>query len=114
MCPLGRLRCSILFMVWQGAGLCSAYGALFIGTWKARARRPILCAKPRELVRAAGYNEVGVVTRLGPGDLLLTKPSQKYENWPFKLAWRLWPSPLIRMLGNKFRLYLLLRGRKPA
>ena len=68
----------------------------------------------RELVRAAGYNEVGVVTRLGPGDLLLTKPSQKYENWPFKLAWRLWPRPFIRMLGNRFGLYLLLRGRKPA
>jgi ubiquinone/menaquinone biosynthesis C-methylase UbiE/glycosyltransferase involved in cell wall biosynthesis len=68
----------------------------------------------RELVQAAGYNDVDVATRLGPGDLLLTKPSQKYEHWQFKLAWRLWPRPFIRMMGNRFGLYLLLMGRKPA
>ncbi|SEF14508.1 Glycosyl transferase family 2 [Rhizobiales bacterium GAS191] len=68
----------------------------------------------RELVQAAGYKGVDVATRLGPGDLLLTKPSQKYEQWPFKLAWRFWPRPFIRMMGNRLGLYLLLVGRKPA
>ena len=68
----------------------------------------------RELARAAGYNDVVVTTRLGPGDLLLTKPSQKYEGLPFKLASQLWPRPFIRMMGDRFGLYLLLMGRKPA
>lgn len=68
----------------------------------------------RDLAAAEGFENVIAQTRLGPGDLLLTKPSPKYTSWPFRLVWSLWPRPLIRWLGDRFGLYLLLEGSKPS
>jgi ubiquinone/menaquinone biosynthesis C-methylase UbiE len=67
----------------------------------------------KTLVQAEGFKDVRVSTRLGPGDLLLIKPSIKYQVWPYRLAWHLWPRPLIRLLGDRFGLYLLIEGKKP-
>ncbi len=66
----------------------------------------------KTLAETAGFTDVKVSTRLGPGDLLLIKPSDKYRSWPFRLAWLLWPRPLIRLLGDRFGLYLLIEGKK--
>ena len=66
----------------------------------------------KALMEAVGFKEIRVSTRLGPGDLLLIKPSAKYQAWPYQLAWRLWPRPLIRLLGDRFGLYLLIEGMK--
>ncbi len=71
-------------------------------------------AEAKTLAEAAGFTDVEVSTRLGPGDLLTIKPSDKYQSWPYRLAWRLWPRPLIRLLGDRFGLYLLIEGAKPA
>jgi ubiquinone/menaquinone biosynthesis C-methylase UbiE len=68
----------------------------------------------RTLATAVGFEDIWVSTRLGPGDLLLIKPSERYQAWPYRLAWRLWPRPLIRLLGDRFGLYLLLSGDKPV
>lgn len=70
-------------------------------------------AEARELATSLGYKDVVVSTKLGPGDLLTIAPSARYNSWPFKLAFMFWPRWLIRMLGDKYGLYLLLEGRKP-
>ncbi len=54
------------------------------------------CREAHELADGAGYTSVETSTRLGPGDRLTIKPSDKYQSWPFKLAWALWPRPVIR------------------
>ena len=69
-------------------------------------------AEARALVAAAGFSDVTISTRLGPGDLLTIKPSDRYQAWPYRLAWRLWPRRLIRYLGDRFGLYLLIEGTK--
>jgi ubiquinone/menaquinone biosynthesis C-methylase UbiE len=62
----------------------------------------------------AGFEQVAVSTRLGPGDLLQIKPSKRYQGPLAHLAWILYPRPLIRFLGDRFGLYLLIEGRKPS
>jgi ubiquinone/menaquinone biosynthesis C-methylase UbiE len=68
----------------------------------------------RRLVEKAGFENVRVRTVLGPGDLLLIKPSWKYKNPAWKLVWALYPRWLVRMLGDRFGLYLLIEARKPV
>ncbi len=67
----------------------------------------------RQLATTAGFLDVRVSTRLGPGDLLDIAASEKYRAWPFRVAWALWPRPLIRWLGDRFGLYLLIEGAAP-
>jgi len=67
-----------------------------------------------ELARAAGFEKVRVATRLGPGDLLEIKPSARYQGALARIVWALYPRPLVRLLGDRFGLYLLIEGRKPA
>jgi ubiquinone/menaquinone biosynthesis C-methylase UbiE len=62
----------------------------------------------------AGFEVVAISTRLGPGDLLEIKPSSRYQSAFTRLAWLVYPRALIRLLGNRFGLYLLIEGRKPA
>jgi SAM-dependent methyltransferase len=64
------------------------------------------------LAECAGFAGIRATTRLGPGDLLTIEPSVRYRAWPYRLAWRLWPRLLIRLLGDKYGLYLLLEGCK--
>lgn len=71
-------------------------------------------AEGRKLAEQAGFEGVTVPTRLGPGDLLLIEPSKKYQSGAFKLAAALYPRPLIRLIGDRMGLYLLLEGRKPC
>lgn len=71
-------------------------------------------AEAAVLVEAVGFGEIRVSTRLGPGDLLTIKPSEKYRSWPYRLAWLLWPRPLIRLMGDRFGLYLLIEASKAA
>ncbi|MGA8169948.1 MAG: methyltransferase domain-containing protein [Methylocystis sp.] len=66
-----------------------------------------------DLARAAGFENVRVETKLGPGDLLEIKPSARYRGALARIAWRLYPRPLIRLLGDRFGLYLLIEGHKP-
>jgi ubiquinone/menaquinone biosynthesis C-methylase UbiE len=66
------------------------------------------------LARRAGFDKVNVTTRLGPGDLLLIKPSAQYQGRLARLAFALYPRPLVRLLGDRFGLYLLIQGRRPA
>jgi ubiquinone/menaquinone biosynthesis C-methylase UbiE len=70
-------------------------------------------AEGRSLAAQAGFKLIEASTRLGPGDLLQIKPSRRYQGFVPRLAWALYPRPLVRLLGDRFGLYLLIEARKP-
>lgn len=57
-----------------------------------------------------------VQTRLvfSPGDLLLHQPSARFQSVFYKLVWRLFPRTLVRTLGRRWGLFLLISAEKPA
>jgi ubiquinone/menaquinone biosynthesis C-methylase UbiE len=50
--------------------------------------------------------------QLGFGDLLLNRPSMRYQNLFAKLIWALYPRWLVRLTGNRFGTGLLIEARK--
>lgn len=52
--------------------------------------------------------------QLGPADLLTMAPSQQYSDVVSQLIWRLYPRWLIRRLGNRWGIYLLVECEKSA
>ena len=67
----------------------------------------------RELMETTGFSNVRVSTVLGPGDLLLIKPSSRYKGPVWRLVWQIYPRWLVRALGNRFGLYLMIEAKKP-
>ena len=65
-----------------------------------------------ELVRQAGFEDVELSTRLGSGDLLLIEPSRRYQGALFRLIWSIYPRWLVRRLGDRFGLYLLIEATR--
>jgi len=67
----------------------------------------------RGLLTKVGFEHIELSTRLSPGDLLLIKPSQKYQHPMFKIIWKLYPRWLVKILGDKYGLSLLIEVKKP-
>lgn len=67
----------------------------------------------RALLLDAGFRDVRATLHLGPGDLLLIEPSDRYRSHVFRLLRALYPRPLVRALGARFGLIMLLEA-KPA
>ena len=61
-----------------------------------------------------GFEQVEFRQALSPGDLLLNKPSARFQGLMYRIIWRLYPRFLIRMLGDRWGLFLLIAARKPA
>ncbi len=70
-------------------------------------------AEAKELLTKRGFVNIKLTTKLGPGDLLTIKPSQKYDSNIYKLFMKIYPRWLVKLLGNKFGLYLLIDAQKP-
>ena len=68
----------------------------------------------RQMIGEIGFANIEAETRLGPGDLLTIKPSEKYSSRLFKIIWRAYPRWLVRLLGDRWGLSLLLTANKPA
>ncbi|MCX5733481.1 MAG: class I SAM-dependent methyltransferase [candidate division NC10 bacterium] len=71
----------------------------------------------REAERMAGrtgLRDVQIFTKLGPGDLLTIRASKRYEGKPYRLVWALYPRWLVRFMGDRFGLYLLMTANKPT
>jgi ubiquinone/menaquinone biosynthesis C-methylase UbiE len=66
-----------------------------------------------DLAQTAGFENIRVETKLGPGDLLEIKPSARYRGALARIVWALYPRPLVRLLGDRFGAYLLIEGRRP-
>ena len=67
----------------------------------------------RDLVEQAGFEKPRVSAKLGCGDLLTIKPSDKYESTVFRLIWRVYPRWVVRALGDRYGLDLLIEAEKP-
>lgn len=66
------------------------------------------------LLDEAGFEQIQIGVRLSPGDLLTVKPSKKYASPIFKLIWFIYPRWLVRLLGERYGLSLLVEAKKPA
>ena len=64
------------------------------------------------LVAGAGFELEAMRTVLGPGDLLQIRLSRRYRGVPRWLV-SAWPRWLVRLIGPRFGLYLLMDARKP-
>ena len=65
----------------------------------------------RSLMR--GFEDVNIRQVFSPGDLLLSKPSNRFKNPAYQLVWKLFPRALVRLFGKRLGLFLLIEARKP-
>jgi SAM-dependent methyltransferase len=61
-----------------------------------------------------GLENVSIDQAFSPGDLLLHKPSSRFSGVGYRLLWNLFPRKLIRRIGKRWGLFLLIKGRKSA
>ena len=59
-----------------------------------------------------GFRDVEMRLVFSPGDLLLHQPSPKFQSWFYCLVWWLFPRWLVRRLGRRFGLFLLITATK--
>jgi ubiquinone/menaquinone biosynthesis C-methylase UbiE len=67
----------------------------------------------KEFLTEIGFRGACVSSKLGPGDLLTIKPSEKYQSPFFRFVWLVYPRWLVRLCGDKYGLYLCMTARKP-
>jgi ubiquinone/menaquinone biosynthesis C-methylase UbiE len=67
-------------------------------------------AEARSLM--AGFEDLAMWQVFSPGDLLLNRPSARFQSPVYRLAWRLYPRTLARRFGRSWGLFLLISGRK--
>jgi ubiquinone/menaquinone biosynthesis C-methylase UbiE len=60
-----------------------------------------------------GFEQIEFEQALSPGDLLLNEPSQRFQNFLYRTIWALYPRRIMRILGRRYGLFLLIRARKP-
>lgn len=60
------------------------------------------------------FEELQFQQVFSPGDLLLNKPSSRFQSTFYRLIWRFFPRILVRRVGRHLGLFLLVCGRKPA
>ena len=61
-----------------------------------------------------GFEQIEFRQAFSPGDLLLNEPSARFQGLAYRVVWRLYPRFLVRRLGAKLGLFLLISARKPA
>ncbi|MBL0177283.1 MAG: class I SAM-dependent methyltransferase [Ignavibacteria bacterium] len=70
-------------------------------------------AEARRAMRQAGFGDPRIETLLGPGDLLLIRPSRRYSSRLYAFLWKLYPRPLVRALGHRFGIIMLIEADVP-
>jgi ubiquinone/menaquinone biosynthesis C-methylase UbiE len=61
-----------------------------------------------------GFENIKMRQVFSPGDLLLNRPSVRFQSPLYRLAWKLYPRWLARLFGRGWGLFLLISARKPA
>jgi ubiquinone/menaquinone biosynthesis C-methylase UbiE len=59
------------------------------------------------------FENISIDQAFSPGDLLLHKPSSRFRSVPYRLLWKVFPRELVRGIGKRWALFLLIRGTKP-
>jgi len=70
-------------------------------------------AEAGEFLRRTGFTTIQLAAKLSPGDLLTINPSGKYQSSFFRVIWRIYPRWLVRSLGDRMGLGLLISATKP-
>ncbi len=114
----GRLKAMIYHVPsWTGLLLAVRHGALsprkaIFDHLESAGTKAYTIAEARALVESAGFASVNITTRLGPGDLLNLKLSKRYDSRLARMALTLYPRWLVRLLGDRFGLNLMIEGVK--
>lgn len=61
-----------------------------------------------------GFEDITMQVVFSPGDLLLHEPSARFQSGFYRVIWKLFPRKLVRTLGRRWGLFLLITGAKPA
>jgi ubiquinone/menaquinone biosynthesis C-methylase UbiE len=69
-------------------------------------------AEARSMMTA--FENLSMRQVFSPGDLLLNRPSVRFQSPFYRLLWNLYPRKLARKLGRRWGLFLLISARKPA
>jgi ubiquinone/menaquinone biosynthesis C-methylase UbiE len=59
------------------------------------------------------FEHVKIRQVFSPGDLLLNRPSSKFQSSFYRVIWSLYPRALVRKFGRRFGLFLLISASKP-
>ncbi|MFZ0479750.1 MAG: class I SAM-dependent methyltransferase [Terriglobales bacterium] len=60
-----------------------------------------------------GFEEIELRQEFSPGDLLLNQPSPRFRGALYQTIWKMYPRGIVRTLGPKLGLFLLISARKP-
>lgn len=111
---------------WTGWMLWARYSLLKLRPWmppiaaiarhlESPGTRAYTVRDAEALLARAGFALIGEAkTFLSPGDLLLFQPSERYRSPLWRLAWRLYPRWLIKALGDRWGMHLLIQAKKPV
>jgi ubiquinone/menaquinone biosynthesis C-methylase UbiE len=61
-----------------------------------------------------GFDDVQISQVFSPGDLLLHRASPRFQGAAFRIAWMLYPRPIMRAFARKYGLFLLVTARKAS
>lgn len=59
-----------------------------------------------------GFENIRMRQVFSPGDLLLHRPSKRFRGLIYRVAWKLYPRPLVRFFCRRYALFLLVSARK--
>jgi len=60
------------------------------------------------------FEQVAIEQVFSPGDLLLNRPSARFQSLAYWVMWKLFPRWLVRRVGRRWGLFLLITARKPS
>jgi ubiquinone/menaquinone biosynthesis C-methylase UbiE len=61
-----------------------------------------------------GFSNVQMRLVFSPGDLLLHRPSARFQSTFYRLMWKIFPRTIVRTLAQRWGLFLLVTAEKPA
>lgn len=59
------------------------------------------------------FGEVSIGQVFSPGDLLMNKPSSRFQGFSYRVIWKLFPRNVLRAFGKRWGLFLLITAKKP-
>jgi ubiquinone/menaquinone biosynthesis C-methylase UbiE len=60
------------------------------------------------------FEDLNLRQVFSPGDLLINQPLARFQSWLYRLVWKFFPRTLVRKLGRRWGLFLLVSGKRPV
>ena len=124
--PEGKLKAMVYHVPSWTAWLLWLRHGLWVGRSFASLKEVISChlespgtkaytsAEISSLLRNIGFEDIHIEVKLGPSDLLKIELSHKYKTMIYRIAKLIYPSWLIKALGDRYGLLLLIKATKPG